>query len=97
MTLENDHIDQLMGLVLDGQASPEEVAELESTLAKVPSERKRMEQLEKIGDLLRSQVQQEMSQVDLSGVWSEVDQQLGWTETVLAGKGDETRRGLGAT
>ena len=26
-----------------------------------------------------------------------VDQQSGWTETVLAGKGDEARRGLGAT
>ena len=78
MTLDNDHIDQLMGLVLDGQASPEEVAELEATLANMPSERKRMEQLGKVGDLLRSQVQQEMNQVDLSGLWRQVDQQLGW-------------------
>lgn len=72
----SDRIYELIGRVLDGEATDAERTEVMSHLESHPEDRAWMEEAEKTGNLFRAQVRAEMEAVDLSGIWPGVQRGL---------------------
>ena len=71
-----ERIQQLMGRVIDGEATDLERAELDTHLEKNPSDRAVMDEMTKVGSLFRAEIVAELDSVDLSGIWSGVSAEL---------------------
>lgn len=72
----DDRIIQLMGRVLDGEASDEERSELERHFESAPEDRVYFQQMGQLGNVLRTRVSDELASVDLSGIWGAVEVEL---------------------